>query len=180
MCGGVTVYAALKRSNTKHGDWVLVTGAGGGLGHLAIQFAKAIGARVVAVDHGSKESFCKGFGADAFVDFTKFSTDEDITTEVRSIAPRGVKTVIACATPTRSYDQCIGFLGFRGTLVCLGVPENDRTPIKGAEAFTLLNNELTIMCKMASHPCVFEKRLTISSFEGGESVGGEGVSATRG
>ena len=99
---------------------------------------------------------------------------------MRSIAPRGVKTVIACATPTRSYDQCIGFLGFRGTLVCLGVPENDRTPIKGAEAFTLLNNELTIMCKMASHPCVFEKRLTISSFEGGESVGGEGVSATRG
>lgn len=152
MCGGVTVYAALKRSNTKHGDWVLVTGAGGGLGHLAIQFAKAIGARVIAVDSGSKESFCKGFGADAFVDFTKFSTDEDITAEVRRIAPNGVKTVIACATPTRSYNQTIGFLGFRGVLVCLGLPENDRTPIKGAEAFTLLNNELTIMCKILAFP----------------------------
>ncbi|KAH6698935.1 chaperonin 10-like protein [Leptodontidium sp. MPI-SDFR-AT-0119] len=151
MCGGVTVYAALKRSNTKHGNWVLVTGAGGGLGHLAIQFAKAIGARVIAVDSGSKESFCKGFGADAFVDFTKFSTDEDITAEVRRIAPNGVKTVIACATPTRSYNQTIGFLGFRGVLVCLGLPENDRTPIKGAEAFTLLNNELTIMSLKAGN-----------------------------
>ncbi|KAK0116422.1 hypothetical protein ONS95_013442 [Cadophora gregata] len=151
MCGGVTVYAALKRSNTKHGDWVLITGAGGGLGHLAIQFAKAIGALVIALDHGSKESFCKGFGADAFVDFTKFSSDEDITAEVKRIAPKGVKTVIACATPTRSYDQCIGFLGFRGTLVCLGVPENDRKPIKGAEAFTLLNNELSIMSLKAGN-----------------------------
>jgi propanol-preferring alcohol dehydrogenase len=49
MCAGVSVYAGLTRAHTRVGDWVLVSGAGGGLGHLGIQYAKAIGARVTAM-----------------------------------------------------------------------------------------------------------------------------------
>ncbi|KUJ19818.1 alcohol dehydrogenase [Mollisia scopiformis] len=122
MCGGITVYTALKRAGTRFGDWVLVSGAGGGLGHLAIQYAKAIGAQVIALDHGSKKSFCEELGADAFVDFTKFETDEELKEEVWKISKSGVKTVLCCVSGNRAYEQSMDFLGFRGTLVCLGVP----------------------------------------------------------
>lgn len=67
MCGGVTVYTALKRSGVEFNGWVVVCGAGGGLGHLAIQYAKAMGARVLALDTGSKKEFCERLGVDAFL-----------------------------------------------------------------------------------------------------------------
>ena len=46
---GITVYRAIKYSNAKIGDWIVLPGAGGGLGHLAVQYAVAMGLRVVAV-----------------------------------------------------------------------------------------------------------------------------------
>lgn len=49
LCAGVTVYRALKYSKTHIGDWVAIPGAGGGLGHLAVQYATAMGLRVLAV-----------------------------------------------------------------------------------------------------------------------------------
>jgi alcohol dehydrogenase, propanol-preferring len=122
MCAGVSVYAGLKRAHTKAGDWVLVSGGGGGLGHLAIQYAKAMGARVIAMDVSSKEAFCKEVGADFFIDFTKFGTDEDIIAEVKGIVPGGVKVVLCCVGSKRAYLQAQTFLGPRGTLVCLGIP----------------------------------------------------------
>ena len=46
---GVTVYRAIKYSQTEHGDWIVIPGAGGGLGHLAVQYAVARGLRVIAI-----------------------------------------------------------------------------------------------------------------------------------
>ena len=46
---GITVYRAIKYSGAKIGDWIVLPGAGGGLGHLAVQYAVAMGLRVVAV-----------------------------------------------------------------------------------------------------------------------------------
>jgi D-arabinose 1-dehydrogenase-like Zn-dependent alcohol dehydrogenase len=46
---GVTVYRAIKYSKTEQGDWIVIPGAGGGLGHLAVQYAVARGLRVIAV-----------------------------------------------------------------------------------------------------------------------------------
>ena len=43
LCAGVTVYRALKYSETNPGDWVVLPGAGGGLGHMALQYAKYMG-----------------------------------------------------------------------------------------------------------------------------------------
>jgi len=144
MCGGVAVYTGLKRANTKAGDWVLISGAGGGLGHLAIQYAKAMGARVLAVDAGSKEAFCNELGAEAFIDFAKFSTDEELTAEVLKVSTGGVRTVLMCSSSNRAYTQALGFLGFRGTLCCLGVPEGENS--FGPKAIgPILNNELTIL-----------------------------------
>ena len=49
LCAGVTVYKGLKMTETKPGQWVPISGIGG-LGHIAVQYAKAMGLRVAAVD----------------------------------------------------------------------------------------------------------------------------------
>ena len=56
------------------GKWCVISGAGGGLGHLAIQYAKKVfGLRVLAIDGGSREKadFCRAMGCDEYVDFVK-------------------------------------------------------------------------------------------------------------
>lgn len=138
------MYAALKRAKVQPGDWVLISGAGGGLGHLAIQYGKAFGVRVLALDVGSKEEFCKGLGAEVFIDFTSFEDDAALKKEVLKVTGGGAKTVIMCASSERAYAQAVGWLGFRGTLVCLGVPEGKRSPIEGAVVGDLISLELTI------------------------------------
>lgn len=74
MCGGVSIYAALKKSNVEPGQWIVIQGAGGGCGHFGIQYAKAMGMRVVAVDGGTaKRQLCLGFGAEHYIDFNEVS-----------------------------------------------------------------------------------------------------------
>lgn len=71
LCSGLTVYKAIKQSNTKPGDIILVSGAGGGLGSLAVQYAaRAFGLKVVAIDTGeAKRKMCIELGASEFIDF---------------------------------------------------------------------------------------------------------------
>ncbi|KAK8213844.1 chaperonin 10-like protein [Phyllosticta capitalensis] len=49
-CAGCTIFRAIKQAGVQRGEWLGLVGAGGGLGHLGIQFAKALGVRVVGVD----------------------------------------------------------------------------------------------------------------------------------
>jgi glutamate dehydrogenase/leucine dehydrogenase len=49
LCAGVTVYKGLKMTEARPGEWVVISGIGG-LGHIAVQYAKAMGLRVAAVD----------------------------------------------------------------------------------------------------------------------------------
>lgn len=71
--------SALLTSGVTAGQWVAIPGGGGGLGHLAIQYAKAMGARVVAIDIPTKERFCRETcGADEFVDATSASLVEEV------------------------------------------------------------------------------------------------------
>jgi len=63
LCAGVTVYKGLKVTDTKPGDWVVISGIGG-LGHMAVQHAKAMGLNVLAVDvDDSKLELAKRLGA---------------------------------------------------------------------------------------------------------------------
>ncbi|KAH7041146.1 alcohol dehydrogenase [Microdochium trichocladiopsis] len=129
MCAGITVYSALTRGGVKPGDWVLVTGAGGGLGHLGVQYARALGARVLAVDHGSKEDLCRSLGADEFVDFSQFPANEppgesQMAARIRELTAGGVKIALMCSSNSGTYEQAVYWLRFRGTIVCVGVPDN--------------------------------------------------------
>jgi alcohol dehydrogenase, propanol-preferring len=73
LCAGVTAYTALRKMSPQPNKWCVVVGAAGGLGHLAIQYAKVMGLQVVAIDDGgvkgAKANFCRRLGADQFVDY---------------------------------------------------------------------------------------------------------------
>ena len=56
LCAGVTTYKGLKETKMRPGEWVVISGAGGGLGHVAIQYAKAMGLHVAAVDLGPEKA----------------------------------------------------------------------------------------------------------------------------
>lgn len=65
LCAGVTSYKGLKESGARPGQTVAIVGAGGGLGALALQYAKAMALRVVAIDGGDeKRALCEDLGAE--------------------------------------------------------------------------------------------------------------------
>jgi propanol-preferring alcohol dehydrogenase len=145
LCAGVTTYAALRKSGAQSGEWVVISGAGGGLGHLATQIAaKGMALRVIGVDHGSKEQFVKDCGAEAFLDITKFD-DKSIAEEVTKITGGGAAAVIVCTAANGAYAQALGFLKFGGTLVCVGMPEGDSKPIASAYPSVMVTRQLKIV-----------------------------------
>ena len=80
MCAGVTSYKAIKETDTKPGDFLCVIGAAGGLGHLAVQYGKAMGLRVIAVVRGKdKVDYCKSLGAEFGVDVSDTTSGKSVT-----------------------------------------------------------------------------------------------------
>eukprot|EP00026_Physarum_polycephalum_P007114 Phypoly_transcript_07168.p1 GENE.Phypoly_transcript_07168~~Phypoly_transcript_07168.p1 ORF type:complete len:299 (+),score=56.22 Phypoly_transcript_07168:727-1623(+) len=138
LCAGVTVYAALKNSYTIVGDYVVVPGAGGGLGHLALQYAKAMGLRTIAIDSGAeKEKLCKDLGATAWIDFKK---ESDIIAAVRRVTDGvGAHAAIVAAASGESYEKALEYLRPRGTLVAVGLPAD--TKIKADVFFTVFDSK---------------------------------------
>lgn len=121
LCAGLTVYKALKQANVQIGDWVAISGAGGGLGHLAIQYAVAMGLRVLAIDTGeTKKQLCLKLGAEKWVDFRE-STDltKDVTDATDGLGPQAA---IIAAGDARPFNQALLYLRFTGTMVAVGMP----------------------------------------------------------
>jgi NADPH:quinone reductase-like Zn-dependent oxidoreductase len=73
--GGQEALHFLKQGHTRRGESILICGAGGGIGTIAVQVATALGAEVTAVDSGDKLDMLRSIGADHVVDYTK----EDFT-----------------------------------------------------------------------------------------------------
>ncbi|KAH9222073.1 hypothetical protein DL95DRAFT_510188 [Leptodontidium sp. 2 PMI_412] len=128
MCGGVTAYVACNRSVVRPGQWIVLPGAGGGLGHFAVQYAKAMGMRVIAVDGGAeKEKLCRSLGAEEFIDFT---TCKDIATEAMRITTWESHGVLVTAASKEGYATTPMLLRPGGTMVAVGLP-NDPTVMTG-------------------------------------------------
>jgi propanol-preferring alcohol dehydrogenase len=124
LCAGITVYKGLKESGARPGQWVAIVGAGGGLGSMAIQYARAMGLRVVAIDGGQeKAASCKKLGATAFVDF---QTSKDIVADVKAATPEGEgpHAVLLLAVSEKPFQQATEYVRSRGAVVCIGLPAN--------------------------------------------------------
>lgn len=120
LCAGITVYKALKTANVKAGQWVAISGAGGGLGTLAIQYAKAMGYLVVAIDGGKdKGDLAKKLGADEYVDFTK---EHDLPQKVKDVTHGGAHGVINVSVSPSAMTQSTEYVRPIGTVVLVGLP----------------------------------------------------------
>lgn len=140
LCAGLTVYKALKESNARPGQNVVITGAGGGLGTLALQYAKAMGFRTIAIDSGAeKEELCtKKLGAEVFVDFMK----DDVVKKVReNTGGLGAHAVILLAVSEKPFQQAAEYCRSRGSVVCVGLPAKARI---SAEVFSTVVRMITI------------------------------------
>jgi len=122
LCAGVTVYKAIKNIGGNPGDVVVVPGAGGGLGHLACQYAIARGYRVIAIDSGNdKRELVKSYGINEFIDYQS----EDIVARVKELTDgHGAHGAIIVASGAKAYEQALDYLRPKGVLVCVGLPPN--------------------------------------------------------
>lgn len=124
LCAGITVYKALKESGVRPGQFVTIIGAGGGLGSMALQYAKAMGVHTIAIDGGEeKRQMCEQLGATAFVDFT---TSQNIVQDVKKATADGLgpHAVIVLAVSEKPFQQASEYVRSRGTIVCVGLPAN--------------------------------------------------------
>ena len=117
LCAGVTVYKGLKETDTKPGDTVVISGIGG-LGHVAVQYAKAMGLKVIAVDiSDEKLALARAMGADAAVN----AQTTDPVAEVKKLCG-GAQGVLVTAVSRKAFSQALGMLGKRGTMALVGLP----------------------------------------------------------
>ncbi|MGF7120271.1 alcohol dehydrogenase catalytic domain-containing protein [Rhodococcus sp. AG1013] len=115
-CAGVTTYDALRKSKAMPGDRVAVLGVGG-LGHLGVQFARAMGFETIAIARGAgKGDDARALGAHHYVD----STAGDVSEALRALG--GMTVVLATAANSQAMADTVGGLRPQGELVVIGVP----------------------------------------------------------
>jgi propanol-preferring alcohol dehydrogenase len=120
LCAGVTVYKGIKVLDCKPGDWVAISGIGG-LGHLAVQYAKAMGFHVIAVDVDNvKLALASKLGADMTVNAALL----DPAVEVQR-AFKGAHGVLVTAASRPAFAQGLGMLHKGGTMAMVGLPPGD-------------------------------------------------------
>ncbi|KAH7405976.1 chaperonin 10-like protein [Phaeosphaeria sp. MPI-PUGE-AT-0046c] len=143
MCSGSTIYCSLKESGLKPGDWAVFPGAGGGVGHMGVQLAKAMGMRVVGVDGGDdKKELCMKLGCEAFVDFTKV---KDVAEEVVKICDgKGAHGIFVTATSGAAYASAPMMARIGGKIMCVGLPPAG-TAVAGGDPLLLVGKNLHII-----------------------------------
>ncbi|TFK35454.1 mannitol-1-phosphate dehydrogenase M1PDH1 [Crucibulum laeve] len=141
LCAGMTVYKALKQANVSIGQWVAISGAGGGLGHLAVQYAVARGLRVLAIDTGeTKKELVLSLGAEKWIDFKE--SGDDLIKDVQAATGGGPQAAIIAAGDPKPFNQALLYLRSTGTLVAVGMPAgsgllNAPVPLLIAKSLTI-------------------------------------------
>lgn len=110
----------------KAGEIVAITGAGGGLGSLCIQYAKAMGMQVLAIDVGNKEEHCKSLGADMFVD--PFAS-KDLINDIQKLTNGGPHGVINVATAAKPMEDSAKYVRTKGTVVLVALPKDAKVTL---------------------------------------------------
>ncbi|PWK86712.1 alcohol dehydrogenase AdhP [Fulvimonas soli] len=117
LCAGVTVYKGLKQTGARPGHWVAVSGIGG-LGHMAVQYASAMGCNVAAVDvDDDKLALARRLGAAVTVNARDTDPAAYLKKEIG-----GAHGVLVTAVSTRAFEQALGMVRRGGTVSLVGLP----------------------------------------------------------
>ena len=135
LCAGVTAYKGLKMTNAKPSDWVVISGVGG-LGHMAVQYAKAMGFNVAAVDVANdKLALAKRLGATVVVNAMETDPAAYLQKEIG-----GAHGVLVTAVSRKAFEQALGMVRRGGTISLNGLPPGDfPLPI-----FSMVLNGITV------------------------------------
>jgi propanol-preferring alcohol dehydrogenase len=126
LCAGVTTYKGLKETEARPGEWVVISGVGG-LGHVAIQYAKAMGLKAVGLDIAEdKLELARNAGADHAVN----ALAKDAVDNVLSVTGGGAHGVLVTAVSTPAFAQALRMVRRKGTVSLVGLPPGEfPTPI---------------------------------------------------
>lgn len=126
LCAGVTTYKGLKETDTRPGEWVVISGIGG-LGQVAIQYAKAMGLKVVALDIAEdKLKLARDTGADHAVNALSAGAVENVLRATGG----GAHGILVTAVSTSAFAQALKMVRRKGTVSLVGLPPGEfPTPI---------------------------------------------------
>lgn len=120
LCAGVTVYKGIKETEARPGEWIVISGIGG-LGHMAVQYAKAMGLHCAAVDiHPEKLELARSLGADLVIN----AMEEDPGEAMQKAVGGAHGALVTAVTPV-AFSQAMGMLRRRGTMSLVGLPPGD-------------------------------------------------------
>lgn len=118
ICAGITTYKGIKQTEARPGEWIAISGIGG-LGHLAIQYAKAMGLLVCAVDiDDGKLAHAERLGADLTINASEPGAVESLIKETDG----GTQGVLITAPSLPAFRQGVAMTRKRGTCVLVGIP----------------------------------------------------------
>jgi len=138
LCAGVTTYRGLKRTNARPGQWVAVVGIGG-LGHIAVQYARAMGLRVAAVDVADdKLALARSLGAEVLVN----GADTDVVAALQDRIG-GAHAAVVTAVASKAFEQAILMLRPGGTVTYIGLPGGKSDEIRTSIS-AITNWELSV------------------------------------
>lgn len=121
ICAGVTTYKGIKEADVRPGQWMVISGIGG-LGHLAVQYARAMGLRVCAVDiDDSKLAHAAQLGAHATVN----AKSADAIQSVKEVTGGGAHGVLITAPSLIAFKQGVAMTRKLGTCVLVGLPPGE-------------------------------------------------------
>jgi propanol-preferring alcohol dehydrogenase len=121
ICAGITSYKGIKQTDARPGEWIAISGIGG-LGHLAIQYAKAMGLHVCAIDvDDGKLAHATRVGADLVIN----AKTSDPAAAVKKQTGGGAHGVLITAPSLIAFTQGLGMTRKRGTCVLVGLPPGE-------------------------------------------------------
>lgn len=139
LCAGVTVYKGLKVTEARPGQWVAISGIGG-LGHLAVQYAKAMGLNVAAIDvSDDKLGLAKKYGAEVVAN-AKTLGEQGTIKKIIEETNGGTHGVLVTAVHPIAFKQALGVVRRGGTVAMNGLPPGE-FPVN---IFDMILNGVTI------------------------------------
>ena len=136
LCAGVTTYKAIKETEARPGEWLAISGIGG-LGHIAIQYARAMGLHVAALDvTEDKLALARSLGAELAID----ASQPDAIAKLLAQTNGGAHGVVVTAVSRGAFAQALQLVRRKGTVSLVGLPPGEfPTPI-----FDVVLKRLTI------------------------------------